>query len=69
METLQYVAVGMAAGPIGQLRGYLDPLAELSIVRNRRLGIEMEIAEIQRHQHEGQTSSDVKIQPTHFIIH
>ena len=59
IQTIQYVAVGMAAGPIGQIRGYLDPREKLERVRNRRLGIEIEITEIQRNQHEGQNSAAV----------
>jgi len=52
-----YVAVGMAAGPISQLRGYVDPREKLQRVRSRRLGIEIEITEIQQNQHEGQSSA------------
>ncbi len=42
-----YVAVGLAAGPIGLLCGYKDPREELNTVRNRRSGVEIEIAAIQ----------------------
>ena len=56
---IQYVAVGMAAGPIGQLRGYLDPREKLERVRDRRIGIEIEITQIQHNQHEGPSSTAV----------
>lgn len=49
----------MAAGPISQLRGYVDPREKLQRVRSRRLGIEIEITEIQQNQHEGQSSAAV----------
>ena len=68
-QTIQYVAVGMAAGPIGQIRGYLDPREKLERVRNRRLGIELEITEIQRNQHEGQNSAAVFNVSDQKVIH
>ena len=40
----------MAAGPIGQIRGYNDPQDELATIRNRRIGIEIEIGEIRQLQ-------------------
>ena len=45
-----YVAIGMVIGPISHIRGYPDPRAELSGVRNRRAGIEIEISAIQQNR-------------------
>lgn len=43
-----YVGIGLAAAPIGHLRGYRDPRQELGDVVNRRLGVELEIAGIRQ---------------------
>lgn len=43
-----YVGVGMVLGPITHIRGYPDPRTELACVRNRRIGIEREISDIQQ---------------------
>jgi hypothetical protein len=46
-----YVASGMAAAPVKQLRGYDDPREELARVVDRRSGVEIEVGEIRRMQH------------------
>ena len=43
-----YLAVGLAAGPIGHIRGYRDPRVQLATIVNRRSGIGIEIAGIQQ---------------------